>query len=452
MQKATLLLALATGLGAQTPVAQEFMVKPSIGPGGGGTRVSANRVIADDASLRLIIALAYETTEARVDAPGWTAGDRYDVVAATGNAGGPAALLRQKLSDAFGVDAKKESRTVPVYVLGSGAAPKLPASTAQRAGFRRENATMHATAIPVGALASYLERIVRRPVIDETGIEGPRDFTLRLDGDKPESIVDAVREQLGLEMTEARKPVEIVVVERVHKLAAAIPPLPAPAKFAPSPEPSLTAAEAAAGWWLLFDGKTTAGWRGFRGGPFPTRGWVIRANTLQHLPGRGRLDEEGGDLVTADEFENFELQLEWAVGPGANSGILFPVSDDAPSPWESGFEMQVLDDARHPDALRGETHQAAALYDLIAPRNKKLQPVGEFNKVRLVVRNGHVEHWFNGEKVVEYDRDDPEFQKLVAASKFKSMPFFARTRKGHISLQDHGSEVAYRNIKVRLLK
>jgi len=215
----------------------------------------------------------------------------------------------------------------------------------------------------------------------------------------------------------------------------------------------LTPAEKAAGWKLLFDGKTWNGWRGFRREKMPDEGWTIEDGAIKHLAGNGEQSKQGGDIITVGKYDNFELQLEWRISPGGNSGIKYLVDEDMVKSGYSGlgFEMQVLDDERHPDAKMGKAgnRTASALYDLIPPQNKVLHPVGEWNQVRLIVNGNHVEHWLNGAKVLEYELGSPELKALIAESKYKSIPGFGEVKKGHILLQDHGSEVWFRNIKLR---
>jgi len=216
---------------------------------------------------------------------------------------------------------------------------------------------------------------------------------------------------------------------------------------------TLTPAEKAAGWKLLFDGKTWNGWRGFRRDKVPGEGWAIEEGTIKHLAGKGEQSQQGGDLITVGKYDNFELQLEWRVSPGANSGIKYLIDEDMVKSGYSGlgFEMQILDDERHPDAKAGKNgnRTASALYDLIAPTNKKLNPVGEWNQIRLIIQGNHVEHWLNGAKVVEFELGSPQLKALIAESKYKNIARFGEVRKGHILLQDHGSEVWFRNIKIR---
>jgi 3-keto-disaccharide hydrolase len=199
-------------------------------------------------------------------------------------------------------------------------------------------------------------------------------------------------------------------------------------------------------WQVLFDGKTTASWRGFRRQTFPEKCWVIESESLKTVAGCDKSDQI--DILTLNKYKNFEFELEWRVDPGANSGIIYLVSEDEDQTWKTGPEMQVLDDDKHPDGKIPKT-SAGSLFALIAPANKTLRPVGEYNQARLVVRNGHVEHWLNGKKVLEYDLASDNLASLIAQSKFKTFHQFARMSEGHIALQFHGDNVWYRNVRVR---
>ncbi len=215
---------------------------------------------------------------------------------------------------------------------------------------------------------------------------------------------------------------------------------PPPAK---EPQNVLTDEERQAGWRLLFDGQTTAGWRGFGKDTFPDQGWQVIDGCLVRVG-------SGGDIATDEEFGDFELQLEWRISPAGNSGIFFRSSGEFRYAWETGPEMQVLDNAEHPDGQDPKT-SAGSNYALHAPPRDVTRPVGFFNHVRILAEGPHVEYWLNGEKVVEYELEGPEWEKLVAESKFKSMPKYGRMRSGHIVLQDHGDRVWYRNVKIRTL-
>lgn len=199
----------------------------------------------------------------------------------------------------------------------------------------------------------------------------------------------------------------------------------------------------AAGDWIpLFDGKSFEGWRTKTGKPV-TVGWQVTDGVI-HRSGIG------GDIVTAGEWANFELEFEWKVAKGANSGVKYRVGEYAPAGRDIGPEYQILDDDGHSNGKNPKT-SAGALYDLVpAAANKQLRPVGEWNQSRIVARGKHLEHWLNGEKVVEVDLGGDEWRAALAASKFKAAPDFA-TRKGRILLQDHGDEAWFRGLRLREL-
>jgi len=201
-------------------------------------------------------------------------------------------------------------------------------------------------------------------------------------------------------------------------------------------------------WKVLFAGKSTDAWRGFRRDYFPSKCWAIEKGSLRTIAGCDEADRI--DLVTKDKYQNFELELEWRVAPGSNSGVVYLVSEDEDQTWKTGPEMQVLDDEKHPDGKNPKT-SAGALFALIAPTNKTLLPVGQYNKARILIRNNHVEHWLNGKQILEYDLGSDTLKSLVAQSKFKDYPRFARNKEGYVALQYHGDEVWYRNIRIRAL-
>jgi len=218
---------------------------------------------------------------------------------------------------------------------------------------------------------------------------------------------------------------------------------------------TLTPAEKADGWKLLFDGKSLAGWRNFRQDTIGSS-WIIDEGAI-HLnakksPDGGWQAASGGDIITRDQYENFELQLEWKIGACGNSGIIYNVveSDKYDFVWQTGPEMQVLDNTCHPDA-KIPKHRAGDLYDMISCNHETVKPAGEWNKVRLVIKDGHVEHWLNDSKVVEFQMFDDHWAEMIANSKFKDMPDFGKAKKGYIALQDHGNQVWYRNIKIKQL-
>jgi len=206
----------------------------------------------------------------------------------------------------------------------------------------------------------------------------------------------------------------------------------------------LSEAEKKAGWKFLFDGNTFDGWRSFRKDTVPD-GWVITKEGEMYFTGAGK-----GDIMTTDEFDNFELRLEWKISPGGNSGIFFHVSENRDYSWQTGPEMQVLDNKGHKDGKNPLT-SAGSNYALHAPSKDMTREVGLYNEVKILVEKNHVEHWLNGVKIVEYKLGDSEWQMLVAKSKFGKLPDYGRYRKGHIVLQDHGDQVWYRNIRIRPL-
>lgn len=225
----------------------------------------------------------------------------------------------------------------------------------------------------------------------------------------------------------------------------------------------LSDAERGAGWELLFDGSTFDGWRGLGRDDIPEGHWTIEDGTIRKVasgdvptaPDGQPL--EGGDILTEETFDDFELIFEWRVSEVGNSGIKYNVSEPMsmshpPIHAALGFEYQILDDDRHPDAENGPTRMAGALYDMIPPGDlKRLGPVGAWNQARLLFDGNHGEHWLNGELVVEFDLGTARFDSLLAASKYAEIEGFADRRTGHIVLQDHGDDVWYRNIKIRRL-
>jgi len=196
-------------------------------------------------------------------------------------------------------------------------------------------------------------------------------------------------------------------------------------------------------WIVLFDGEKVNGLRGYKQKGLP-ESWVIVDGALKTIPGHGV------DLISEDVYKNFELELEWKVPKGGNSGIFYFATEEGKHIYESAPEMQVLDNIAHKDGLRDVT-TAGSLYDLIAPIKNVVKTVGEFNQVRIKVEDNHVEHWLNGIKILEYEYQSEHMKALIAKSKFKTMPLFAKASSGHIGLQgDHG-EIWYRNIRIRKL-
>ncbi|PIE23525.1 MAG: hypothetical protein CSA62_06695 [Planctomycetota bacterium] len=211
-----------------------------------------------------------------------------------------------------------------------------------------------------------------------------------------------------------------------------------------APANTLSAAEQKAGWQLLFDGKSSEHWRGFKKKAFPQKGWKIENGTLHVIAGGG-----GGDIITKQKHRDFEFVLDWKVDvPNANSGIIYRVSEALDWTWQTGPEMQILGDPK-PSTVSTCAGGLYALYD--SAKTKKLSPIGQWNRARIIVVGNHIEHWLNGVKLLECEMHSPDWYKRVAKSKFGKMPFFGTVGCGHIALQEHGSNVWFRNIKLRPL-
>lgn len=209
---------------------------------------------------------------------------------------------------------------------------------------------------------------------------------------------------------------------------------------------TLTRDEAAAGWRLLFDGKTTAGWHVY--GRDRVEGWDIADGALIAL---GKGGDHANDIVTNDEFENFELVVDWKLSPRANSGIFYHVVEQGDeAAYATGPEYQLIDDNGWPDKLEGWQHTAAN-YAMRPPSTQAAKPVGQWNHTRIVVNSGRVEHWLNGVKVVDDEMWTPDWEARVKAGKWKDYPGYGRAKKGRIGLQDHGNRIWFRNIKIKTL-
>ncbi len=219
---------------------------------------------------------------------------------------------------------------------------------------------------------------------------------------------------------------------------------------------TLTDAEKKQGWKLLFDGKSSEGWRLYNHDQFPEKGWKVEDGLLTFDP----FDENGerihvGDIITTKKYENFELKMDWRVQKAGNSGIFYMAIEQPTQPiYWSALEMQILDNEHHPDSDRGKdgNRKAGSLYDLIPAKPQNAKPHGEWNSIMIRVKGAKVEHWQNGEKVLEFERWTPEWYEMLRNSKFVNHPEFGDAREGYIGLQDHGDLVSFRNIKIRELK
>ena len=209
----------------------------------------------------------------------------------------------------------------------------------------------------------------------------------------------------------------------------------------------LTKREMEQGWELLFDGKSLDNWKTFNGGA--VTGWKIVDGVLQNS---GVGSDHGGDIITKNEYQNFELYLEWKIAPESNSGIFFHVQEGIVNAiYETGPEYQLIDDKGWPNQLK-DSQYSGANYDMHAPKSAKVVPLDKWNKTRLIVNGPHAEHWLNGKKVVEYELWSDEWYELKATSKWKDMPHYGAAKKGHIGLQDHGGLTMFRNMKIRELQ
>lgn len=211
----------------------------------------------------------------------------------------------------------------------------------------------------------------------------------------------------------------------------------------------LTAEETSQGWQLLFDGNSFDGWRNF--GRDTLAGWTIDSGRMLAL---GQGGDHANDIITKEQFENFELSLEWKTSKGGNSGIFFNAIEDTSieAIYEVAPEYQLIDEASWDGEALSEGQKAAACYDMYYAKPEKiLRPVGDWNISKIVVNNGHVEHWLNGELTVEYQMWTPEWDSLKSVRKWKDYPLWGTARKGHIGLQDHGRQTWFRNIKIRTL-
>lgn len=221
-------------------------------------------------------------------------------------------------------------------------------------------------------------------------------------------------------------------------------------------ENTLTKKEVNEGWELLWDGKTTNGWRGARMDAFPNKGWSIANGALKVHSTDGGESSNGGDIVTVKKYKNFILKVDFKITKGANSGIKYFVDSDLNKGAGSaiGCEFQILDDENHPDAKNGVrgNRTLGSLYDLITSKKDFKFNKDDYNTATIVVQGDKVEHWLNGVKIVEYSRNSQMWNALVVYSKYKDWPNFGNAAEGNILLQDHGNEVFFKNVKIKVLK
>ena len=208
---------------------------------------------------------------------------------------------------------------------------------------------------------------------------------------------------------------------------------------------TLTEKEKKEGWVLLFDGTTMNGWRAYKSKE--SDGWDVKNGELY-------CKETGvtkrADLVTNNKYENYELQIDWKIAPKKNSGVIYMVTEENGASYESGPEYQLIDDLGYPSTL-SDKQLSGSNYDMHAPAAKVAKPAGEFNHTRIVINKGHVEHWLNGTKVVDYQLWTPEWEQVKATSKWKNVKPYGMSKAGHIALQDHGGGIAFKNIKLKPL-
>jgi hypothetical protein len=196
-------------------------------------------------------------------------------------------------------------------------------------------------------------------------------------------------------------------------------------------------------WVSLFDGQTIAQWRGYKMATVPDS-WRVEEGAITWTKGAAV------DLVSREQYTNFEFEFDWKLPPGGNSGVMFRVTEDLDRTYHSGPEFQILHNAGHSDGKNPMT-SAGSNHSLHAPTKDMTKPVGEWNQGRLVVNGNHVEHWLNGEKIVDYDLHSPDWTKRLMASKFKDVPRYGREPKGHLVLQEHGSRIQYKNLRIKVL-
>jgi hypothetical protein len=233
---------------------------------------------------------------------------------------------------------------------------------------------------------------------------------------------------------------------RLALAAVATAALVVPTRAADAPN-TLTAAEKAAGWRLLFDGSSTTGWRGYKKPDASGLRWTVKDGAMCLPPADGKDTRGNRDIITSDTFGDFDLTWQWQVQPGSNSGLKYFVVESGDA--AIGHEYQIIDDAKHPDAKVSTERQTASFYDVKSATSRSTKPIGEWNTSQVLVHGNHVEHWLNGTKVLEYELGSAEILAAVQDSKFKPNAGFGTKKPGHILLQDHGDAVCYRNVKIR---
>lgn len=211
----------------------------------------------------------------------------------------------------------------------------------------------------------------------------------------------------------------------------------------------LTKAEKKEGWQLLFDGQTLKGWRTYQNKK--SNSWSVQNGTLHCKGSSTDKSDLRADLVSASQFKNFELSIDWKISPEGNSGLMYLVSEDQKAAYQTGPEYQMIDDIGFPQKLE-DWQKTGANYAMNPAPTAKPKKVGDWNNTKIIVRKGKVEHWLNGEKIVAYEMWTPEWEQLKKTGKWKDTPSYGKNKKGHLALQDHGSEVWFKNIKIKELK
>lgn len=210
----------------------------------------------------------------------------------------------------------------------------------------------------------------------------------------------------------------------------------------------ITESEKAEGWQLLFNGKNLDGWRIYKAKP--ANSWVVEEGVLHCLGSETDKSDKRADLITDKQYENFEFETDWKLAPKGNSGIMYLVTEEFDAPYLSGPEYQIIDDNNFPEKLE-DWQKSGADYAMYPPLKMAAKAIGEWNHTRIVVNKGHVEHWLNGEKTADYDMGSDDWKKKKAAGKWKDAPGYGKAKKGHIALQDHGSEIWFKNVRIKEL-